>query len=104
MNGEQPQKKRRWIPIVIGILFVGFVVTIGGCFFAISLFRQNMSITSMSASSADDEFAKLRARFAGQEPLIEIRRRPSAIRRRSRHGQIVCCGAAQEHARDGVGR
>ena len=72
MNGEQPQKKRRWIPIVIGILFLGFVVTLGGCFFVVSLFRQNMSIAPMSASSADDEFAKLRARFAGQQPLIEF--------------------------------
>ena len=72
MNGEQPQKKRRWIPIVIGIILAGFVVTIGGCFLAISFFRQSMSITAMSASSADDEFAKLRARFAGQKPLIEF--------------------------------
>lgn len=72
MNGEQPQKKRRWVPIVIGVLLAGFVLTIGGCFVAIAVFRQNMSVTAMSASSADDEFAKVRARFAGQKPLIEF--------------------------------
>ena len=72
MNEEQPKKKRGWVPIVLGVLFVGFVVTIGGCYVAFSMLRQNMSITRMSASSADAEFDKVRARFAGQKPLIEM--------------------------------
>lgn len=72
MNEEQPKKKRGWVPIVLGVLFVGFVVTIGGCYVAFSMLRQNMSITRMSASSADAEFDKVRARFAGQKPLVEF--------------------------------
>lgn len=72
MNDAQPKKKRKWIPIVLGILFVLLVLAAGGIIFVVAFFQQNMSIAEMSETSADEEFAKVRARFAGQQPLIQM--------------------------------
>ena len=72
MNDPQPAKKRRWIPIVVGVLFVLFILAIGGVIFTVSFLRQNMTVSEMSETSAEDEFDKVRARFAGQQPLIQM--------------------------------
>ena len=72
MNEAQPAKKRRWIPIVLGILFVFVVLAIGAVVFMVSFFQNNMSITEMSATSADAEFDNVRARFAGKQPMIQL--------------------------------
>lgn len=72
MNDPQPAKKRRWIPIVLGVLFVLFILAIGGVIFMVSFVRQNMTVSEMSETSAVDEFDKVRARFAGQLPLIQM--------------------------------
>ncbi len=74
MNGEQqpPKKKRTWLWIVLGVVLFFFAVTAGGCFVAIYMFREAVSVTEMSAGSADGEFEKVRARFAGQAPLINM--------------------------------
>jgi hypothetical protein len=72
MNDPQPAKKRRWIPIVLGVLFVLVVLAIGGVIFTVSFLRQNMTISEMSVASAEDEFDKVRARFGGQQPLIQM--------------------------------
>ena len=73
MNGEQPaEEEATWLSIVLGVFVFVFVVTIGGCFVAVCMFRQSMSITEMSAKPAEDEFEEVRARFAGQPPLLEI--------------------------------
>jgi hypothetical protein len=78
MTDERPpQKKRNWVLIVFAAIGLFFVLTIGGCFVAIAMFRQNMTITEMNPDSAESEFAKVRAKFAGQKPLIEmVDRRP----------------------------
>jgi hypothetical protein len=72
MNDAPPPKKRTWIPIVLGILFLFVVLAIGGIIFMVSFVRQSMTIAEMSATSAEDEFAKVRGRFAGQQPLIQM--------------------------------
>ena len=72
MNDPQPAKKRRWIPIVLGVLFLLFVLATAGVIFMVTFLRQNMSVAEMSVTSADDEFGKVRARFAGQQPLIHM--------------------------------
>jgi hypothetical protein len=75
MNGEAPHKKRRtWIWIVLGVFVLLVFVAIGGVFVAVSFFRQNFSVSeNMSQSSADAQFEAIRAKFAGQQPLIEMR-------------------------------
>ena len=72
MNDAQPQKKRKWIPIVLGMVFVFVVLAIGGIIFVAAFVRQNMTVAEMNATSADDEFNKVLARFAGQQPLIQM--------------------------------
>lgn len=67
------QKKRSWIPIVIGVLVLLFFVAIGGIFFAVSFFRENMQVTeNVSAATASNEFDAVRAKFPGQQPLIQL--------------------------------
>ncbi len=72
MNETQPPKKRKWVPIVLGILFLFLVLAVGGIIFMVSFVRQNMTISEMSAAAAVDEFEKVRTRFAGQQPLIQM--------------------------------
>lgn len=71
-DGQPPKKKQKWIPIVLGILFLFVVLAIGGVVLVVSFMRQSVDIASMSSTSADDEFAKQRERFAGRKPLIEL--------------------------------
>ena len=72
MNDELPKKKRSWVPIVLGVLALGFVLTVGGCFVAISFLRQQVNVTETNAGGAESEFEKVRARFAGQKPLFQM--------------------------------
>jgi hypothetical protein len=72
MSEDQKPKKRTWIWVVVGIFFVLVVLVIGGVTFTAMWFRQNMTISEVTASTAEQEFAAARARFAGQEPLIEL--------------------------------
>lgn len=73
MNGEQqPKKKRTWLWIVLGVVMLFVIVAAGGLFFAVTFFRQNMNVTPMSEASANDEFASVRARFAGKQPLFQL--------------------------------
>jgi hypothetical protein len=72
MNGEQPKPKRTWLWVVLGILLLFVIIAAGGLFFAISFFRQNMNVTPMAATAADQEFESVRARFAGRQPLFQL--------------------------------
>lgn len=73
MNEAAPAKKKRtWLWIVLGVFLFFVVIAAGGLFVAVSFFRQNMNVTTMSASSADAEFQSVRERFAGRQPLIQL--------------------------------
>jgi hypothetical protein len=72
MNEPAPAKKRTWLWIVLGVFLFFVVLAVGGLFFAVSFFRQSMSVTEMSVASADSEFDSVRARFGGQQPLIQM--------------------------------
>ena len=85
--GDQgpPRKKRTWIWVVLGIfVFLGFVA-VGGIFVAISFFRQNFSVSeNMSESTAESQFAAIRAKFPNQQPLIQMRDgRPQYVEERA---------------------
>jgi hypothetical protein len=67
-----PPKKRRWIPIVIGIFVLFAVVSIGMLAFTISWFRQNMAISDATEATATQQFDDVRNRFPGQQPLIQL--------------------------------
>lgn len=72
MNDAPPRKKRTWIWIVLGVFLFLVVLAIGGIIFSVSFLRQSMSVTGMSATAADSEFDSVRAKFAGQQPLIQL--------------------------------
>jgi len=68
-----PKKPRTWIWVVAGILISLFVIgiaLIGGAIFYV---RRHISTQVVAAEVASAEFERTRARFAGQEPLIELR-------------------------------
>ena len=73
MNGVPQKPRRRWIAIVLGILFLIFVLGVGAVIFSVAWFRQNVQVTEVSATKASEEFDAIRARFAGQRPLLEMR-------------------------------
>lgn len=68
-----PRKRYTWVWILVGILVLGLVVVVGGITVTALWFRQNMDITDVSESSAATEFETVRAKFAGQRPLFELR-------------------------------
>lgn len=72
MSDELPKKKRRWIPIVIGVLVLFCVVAIGAMVLTAMWFRNNMTITRNSADTATQQFEEVRGRFPGQQPLIQL--------------------------------
>lgn len=64
--------KKSWGLIILGIII--FVVIVGAGVigtFGYIVYRQ-MDVRSVPAQSPDEEFAKERARFAGQVPFIEL--------------------------------
>lgn len=72
MNETAPPKRRTWVWVVVGVLFVLLVLAVGGVIFTVALFRQNMTVADMSPTSADSQFEAVRAKFAGQQPLIRM--------------------------------
>jgi hypothetical protein len=71
---EPPQKpKRRWIPIVFGIVLFLFVLGVGSVIFSVAWFRQHLLVTEASETTAAQEFEAVRAKFPGQRPLLEMR-------------------------------
>ena len=72
MNDEMPKKKRRWIPILLGVLLLLGIVAVGAIVLTVSWFRQNMIITASTGDAATRQFDEVRARFPGQQPLIQM--------------------------------
>jgi hypothetical protein len=72
MNQTTAPKKRTWVWVLVGVVFVLFVLAIGGILFSVAFFRQNMSVNAMSVNRATEEFDAVRARFPGQAPLIQF--------------------------------
>lgn len=72
MTGEAPKKKRTWIPIVVGAVILPAFVAIGIVGVGINYLRHSMTVTDTSEADAGSEFDKVRDRFPGQQPLIQI--------------------------------
>ena len=87
MNGEvqAPKKTRTWIWIVLGVFIFLVFVAIGGVFVAVSFFRQSFSVSeNITQTNAESQFAAIRAKFPGQEPLIQMREgRPEIVAERA---------------------
>jgi hypothetical protein len=72
MNDEVPKPKRRWVPIVLGVLFMFTVLTVGCVVLTVSWFRQNMSVSETTTEAAERQMDAVRERFSGQQPLIQL--------------------------------
>jgi hypothetical protein len=75
MNEDAPKPKRKltWLWVILGILFVLFIVGVGVVFMAVSFFRQNVTFAdNIGESEANREFAAVLAKFPGQQPLIRL--------------------------------
>lgn len=75
--GEQgsgaPRKKRRWIPILLGVLVLFGVIAIGAIALTVSWFRQNLTISKqVGTDAATQQFEAIRQRYPGQQPLIRL--------------------------------
>ena len=72
MNGEAPKKKKTWLWIVLGIFLFFGMVLVGGIIVAVSLFRNNMSVSESNETDAMQQFDAVRGRYPGQQPLIQL--------------------------------
>ena len=73
MNGEAPpQKKRTWLWVVLGIFLFVTVLSVGCVVGAVLLFRQNFDVHRTSEQAAMQQLDEIRAKFSGQQPLIQL--------------------------------
>ncbi|MBY0494810.1 MAG: hypothetical protein K2Y23_11395 [Cyanobacteria bacterium] len=74
MNGDtpEPKKKRTWLWVLLGaVLFIG-VLSVGCVVGAVWFFRQNIDVTDTAEDSAMKQLDEVRAKFPGQQPLIQL--------------------------------
>src|SRR5918993_3578711 len=73
----------RWAQVLIGVAIVAVFLGIGAIIAVTAYFSENLVVTSSSSRDADEEFDKVRQRFKGQAPLVELRQ-GVAVRSNSR--------------------
>lgn len=66
-------KVPRWAQVLIGVAIVGVFLAIGAIIAVTAYFSQNVVVNTSNAREADDEFDKIRQRFKGQLPLVELK-------------------------------
>jgi hypothetical protein len=86
-SGAAP-KKRKWVAIILGVLFVFGMLAVGCVVVAVSFFRQNMEFTeNITEDTAKSEFDAVYTRFPGQKPLIQmVDGRPQIVAERASQG------------------
>lgn len=66
-------KKRKWLPIVAGIIVLLVFAAIGVAVAGVMLFRENVNVArETSIADADKAFAEALAPFADQRPLLTL--------------------------------
>lgn len=65
-------RKRRWLSIAVGIVFLLVCVAIGLVVVAVSIFRESVDAQTVSADAAEVAFADVLRQFPDRQPLIEI--------------------------------
>jgi hypothetical protein len=63
----------RWAQVLIGVAIVAVFLGIGAIIAVTAWVSQNVVVNSSNAQQADDEFEKVRQRFKGQQPLLEMK-------------------------------
>lgn len=65
--------RKRWIPVVVGIIIFIVIVGIGVIAGGIYLVKTQVDVQTVETSSGAEEFDRLRAGFEGQKPFIELK-------------------------------
>ncbi len=63
---------RKWVPIVAGIVIFVVIVGLGLVGSCVYLVSRHFEVARMSRGDGTSEFEKLRTRFEGQRPFIEL--------------------------------
>lgn len=66
-------RRRRWVPIAVGIAFLCLCLIIGMVVVVTTVFRENVAVTESTDTDATAAFDEVRRRFAGQPALLEMR-------------------------------
>jgi len=72
MNDAPPKPKRTWIWIVVGVLAFLLVLGVGAAVFTAVWVSNHMEIVDAPAADATKSFDEIRAKFPGQQPLLEF--------------------------------
>lgn len=75
MPDRAPNKSARktWISVLIASVIIVAVLAVAAVGGTVFFFYRHINARFVPPDAADTEFAQARARFAGQQPLIEIR-------------------------------
>lgn len=73
-------KVKTWVWVVIGVVVAGVLLVVALAGAGIYFFSQHVKASHTTASGAAAEFDAVRARFAGQKPLIELDARGNFLR------------------------
>jgi hypothetical protein len=63
---------KKWIPIVVGIVIFVMMVGVGLIGGLIYVVKRQVTVQTTSAAGGQEEFDRLLAGFAGQQPFIEL--------------------------------
>ncbi len=73
-------KVKTWVWVVVGIAVLGVLFVIASAAVGFYFFSQHIDTRTVTASTATAEFDKVRARFTGTKPLIELDERGDLLR------------------------
>jgi hypothetical protein len=73
-------KVKTWVWVLVGIAVVGVLFVIASAAIGFYVFSQHVDTRKVTASTATAEFDKVRARFSGTKPLIELDERGDLLR------------------------
>lgn len=73
MGDAPPRRRRTWIWVVVGIFAFLFVAAIASSVFVAYWLGNHMEIVETPARDATSRFDEVRAKFPGQQPLLEFR-------------------------------
>jgi hypothetical protein len=93
-------EKRTWVSVLIAAAAIAVILGLVAIGTTIFWFRQHVNAQYTSRDSAVQEFSRERARFAGQEPLVELRSGESPIVHRAAQSSGVSLTALHVLAYD----
>jgi hypothetical protein len=73
-------KIRTWVLVVLGVVLAGFIALVAVAGAGFYFFSHHIQTRTTSPAVAASEFDEVRARFAGQKPLVELDKSGNFVR------------------------